>query len=845
MKNLSLSLAVLVCFALLANAQPRVIEFPVGSGIMWEVRPTGSGGPSWGTQPGQQNHWSSSENNVWRDTQGRLHLKLTNAGGYWNCAEIYTQESFGYGEYIFWLDSRIDQLDQHVVAGLFTYRPPDGVNELDIEFTTWSNQFTDNSQYVVYGPKTNPPPDFDWRNRFQTNLNGDCTSHRIKWNPFWVNFRSLHGHYFEPPNDSFIIAERTYDGISVSKHDYEKVHINLWLTGAPAPSNNQEVEIIISNFMFIPNTLWTRNFGGNSDDGGYSVKQTSDGGYIICGYTRSYGAGEGDVYLIKTDATGNQQWQRAFGDIYYDCGNSVQQTSDGGYIIAGWTYYFVGNFLADVYLIKTDVAGNQQWESTFGEVGDQDYGYSVLQTGDGGYIIAGYTQSVGAGYSDVYLIKTDASGNQQWQRTFGGSNRDGGYSVQQTSDGGYIIAGYTESFGAGYSDVYLIKTNTSGNQQWQRTFGGSGWDIGYSVQQTSDGGYIIVGYTYSFGAGSADVYLIKTNASGNQQWQRTFGGSSQDEGKSVQQTSDGGYIIAGYTGSFGVGGDVYLIKTDASGNQQWSQTFGGSFEDWGYSLQQTSDGGYIITGSTSSYGAGNGDVYLIRLAGSSPCFPLTLTPHNPPIRISNGGGSFNFDITAVNNTGINQTLDFWTEIDVPHRGSVPMLSLTNTILPPITITRTRGQNIPAYAPADTYAYNAYIGYFPLIIYNYDAFNFIKLEGDDEVETSSPEEWLSWGEPLFCEVNESNIQPSSFSIHNSHPNPFNSSTVIDFDLPQPGEVSLVIYDIQGREVARLADSFYPAGTHQVEWDASAKASGVYFARLMVEGFQQTRKLLLIK
>ena len=253
-----------------------------------------------------------------------------------------------------------------------------------------------------------------------------------------------------------------------------------------------------------------------------------------------------------------------------------------------------------------------EWEKTFGGAGD-DRGFSVQQTSDGGYIIVGWTTSYGAGGADVYLIKVDANGNMQWSRTFGGRDADWGYSVQQTSDGGYIIVGETTSYGAGLVDVYLIKVDAKGNMQWNKTFGGAGYDWGYSVQQTSDGGYIIVGAT-SYGAGGDDVYLIKVDANGNMQWSKTFGGAIDDWGYSVQQTSDGGYIIVGTTTSYGAGGgDVYLIKVDANGNMQWSKTFGGAGDDRGFSVQQTSDGGYIIVGTTTSYGAGWWDVYLIKL----------------------------------------------------------------------------------------------------------------------------------------------------------------------------------------------------------------------------------------
>jgi hypothetical protein len=217
----------------------------------------------------------------------------------------------------------------------------------------------------------------------------------------------------------------------------------------------------------------------------------------------------------------------------------------------------------DIILIKTDANGNIQWAKTYGGTG-VDGAYSVRQTSDGGYIVAGYTASFGAG--GAFLIKTNASGNLQWAKTYEGTNLL--YSVQQTSDGGYIVAGLTNSFGAGNKDVFLIKTNTTGNIIWAKTYGGWSDEWARSVQQTSDGGYIVAGYTDSFGAGGSDFFLIKTDANGNIIWAKTYGGTGwYDEAMSVRQTSDGGYIVAGRTGSFGAGGtDIFLVKTDATGN---------------------------------------------------------------------------------------------------------------------------------------------------------------------------------------------------------------------------------------------------------------------------------------
>ncbi|MFZ8835397.1 MAG: hypothetical protein ACO2O5_14570, partial [Candidatus Caldipriscus sp.] len=340
---------------------------------------------------------------------------------------------------------------------------------------------------------------------------------------------------------------------------------------------------------------FAKTYGGAGDDRAFSVRQTSDGGYIVAGWTLSFGAGYSDIFLVKTDAYGNRVWAKTYGGTNNDWTYPFQQTSDGGYIVAGITYSF-GAGGGDIFLVKTDENGNLQWAKTYGGTGD-DWAIFVQQTSDGGYIVAGYTDSFGAGVWDAFLIKTDSNGNVEWAKTYGGTNYDIAYSVQQTSDGGYIVAGYTYSFGAGGWDAFLIKTDSNGNVQWAKTYGGVYDDGNFVVQQTSDGEYITAGWTYSFGAGGYDIFLVRTDANGNVQWAKTYGGAGDDWAYSVQQTSDGGYILAGITYSFGAGwGDIFLVKTDENGNLQWAKTYGGGGEDGNFVVQQTSDGGYIVVG---------------------------------------------------------------------------------------------------------------------------------------------------------------------------------------------------------------------------------------------------------
>lgn len=391
------------------------------------------------------------------------------------------------------------------------------------------------------------------------------------------------------------------------------------------------VLFIISYFSYLPatepDTLWTRTFGGDSSDIGYQVQQTIDSGFVIVGETKSFGAGNTDVYLIRTDSNGDTLWTKTFGGTFYDRGNSVQQTSDGGFIIVGETSSFgAGN--ADVYLIRTNSNGDTLWIKTYGG-DDSDRGYSIQKTSDDGFIIAGETKSFGAGYYDAYLIRTNSNGDTLWTKTYGGTGDDHSYSIYQTNDSGFVVAGQKEAFSAidpDNIDAFLIRLNSNGDTLWTKTYDATDYDVGYSVQQTNYGGFIITGSIYDVDATTEDVYLIHTNSNGDTIWTRTFGGYSMEAGSCVKQTLNGEFIISGYTWSIGAGFyDVYLIRVDTEGSTLWEQTYGGTEYDEGNSIQQTSDGGFIIAGATQSFGAGGSDVYLIRLdtitTGIKKCNP--------------------------------------------------------------------------------------------------------------------------------------------------------------------------------------------------------------------------------
>jgi len=367
---------------------------------------------------------------------------------------------------------------------------------------------------------------------------------------------------------------------------------------------------------------WSRTFGGAGYEMPHPVQQTSDGGYIVGGGSGSFGPGAYNGWIVKLDRFGHEQWNRAFGAAQSDEVRSLQQTSDGGYILAGTTFSF-GKGGGDAWLIRTDPDGKALWSRTFG-YSSYEIAHAVEETPDGGFILSGQIDSYGAFPGNAFLLKTDEDGNEQWSGWYGGLDYDTSFCSRQTSDGGTILAGETRSYGQGKTDVYLVKTDGEGVEAWSTTFGGPDADGAHCVQQTSDGGFILAGGTESFGEGMFDGWLIKTDAGGAEQWSRTFGGSRNDILFFVEQTADGGYVASGATYSSGAGsGDCWLVRTDENGNELWSRLFGGPGLDESFWMDQTNDGGFVLSAVTESFGAGAGDFWVIKTdaQGNAPPSP--------------------------------------------------------------------------------------------------------------------------------------------------------------------------------------------------------------------------------
>jgi len=356
---------------------------------------------------------------------------------------------------------------------------------------------------------------------------------------------------------------------------------------------------------------WDKTFGGIEADMANSIIQTEDGGYAVAGYTWSKGAGRQDFWVIKLYEDGSIEWDRTFGGSAADVIYSIIQTKDRGYAVAGKTKSIASGEKA--WVIKMNTRGNKVWDNTFAKRTDDEI-FSIIQTKDGGYTVCGYTGAKDWGEVDSWIIKLDKTLNIEWDKTFGGIGWDETNSILQEEDGSFIVFGFVQSKDKGREDGWIVKLNENGEMVWDKSFGGSQNDEVFSGIKTADGGYAVCGYTESKGAGGCDAWIVKLDEDGEVVWDKAFGGIEAEVANSIIQTGDGGYVLAGYTESKGAGReDAWVIKLDEDGEVVWDKTFGGSDEDVARCIIQTGDGGYVLAGYTESKGAGRYDAWIVKL----------------------------------------------------------------------------------------------------------------------------------------------------------------------------------------------------------------------------------------
>ena len=468
-----------------------------------------------------------------------------------------------------------------------------------------------------------------------------------------------------------------------------------------------------------PDTLWTRTFGGASYEWPWYVEETSDNGYVITGYTMSTPHGDQDIYIVKLNQDGSLAWDTTYGvEECSDVAGCTKKTADGNLIVGGYGAGQFGNEGANFYLMKINTIGSVIWTEDYDYDTTTDYGYDACQTLDGGYVMVGYSyywsESQGKYDHGANIVRTNSLGQKLNHVLLDIPGIQHLNRVIPTSDSGAVAVG---TAGA----IYIVKINKNGNIDWTKGYGGIG--AGWGIVQLPDGGYMAFGdrdfgYLYE-----EDFWLLRLESDGDTLWTRRYLNPSTDHGYDLDQCSDGGFVMTGemYRNAGMDPTDFYIIRTNANGDTLWTKTIGGNNYERSYSIKQTSDGGYIIAGRTDSYGAGSDDFYIVKLA-----------PDNP---------------SAVDDAG-------------------------------------------------------------------------------------------------------GTRPTAFSLGANYPNPFNPGTTIEYSLNRRAHVTMEVFNILGQIVRELVDETQPAGTHQTEWDGRDDAgtpvpTGVYFYRFRADGGVQTRKMLLIK
>jgi len=678
-----------------------------------------------------------------------------------------------------------------------------------------------------------------------------------------------------------------------------------------------------------PTKLWEKEYGGPYNDAAKWIENTSDGGFILVGTTSTTDSTWGDVSMIRINPWGDTLWTKQYGGIEGESAEGVRETPDGGFIVAGLTTSY-GAGSADVYALRTDSNGDTLWTRTYGGTG-YDTAYGVDLAHGSGFVITGVTDP-GGGSADVYLVRIDDNGDTLWTNTYGGPEVDWAMRVRRTSDGGYIMVGETRSFGYGFGDAYLVKVDSLGVMEWHQWYGGASVDVAYDVREKPSGGYIAIGHTNSSGAGSADFFLINTLAGGDSIWTKTYGGTDHDAGFSIVVASDYNYVIGGSTFSYGSGSqDVYVIKVSPTGEFIWGETYGGADYDDGYSIQETLDKGYVICGRKFVTGM-HYQAFAVRLLGYDPLvwrvadvpadqgrevtvswfrsaydterstYPITeysvwrridqwslAAPHALPAMlagISYPPGKWDYveTVPAIGvmeyNAAVPTLCDStivegmcWSAFCVMAHTSSPTLYFTSNVDSGYSV-----DNLAPAAPANLHmssesdlewdaAPEADFDYFT--VYGGDVADFTgavflgyTVDADYDVSSEIYNYYFvtatdfSGNEGGFSMVDNTHTgvpgsaAPVAFALRQNRPNPFGESTAIRFDLPGLTRVTLEVIDIEGRVVRTLLDGTRAAGRHSASWngcDASGSevGPGVYFVRMTAGDFNATKKVMLLK
>jgi photosystem II stability/assembly factor-like uncharacterized protein len=674
-----------------------------------------------------------------------------------------------------------------------------------------------------------------------------------------VNLRSV---YFHTPEIGWVVGKdekrlRTINGGNNWTHDhtgytYEYLYIYFfndiigWIIGTDGV-------ILFTDNGGLPGVqnFFEKTIGGANSERGVVIDKTADGGYVIGGSTASFTSSE-DMYLVKLDSSGLIQWTKVYNSFGYDRIHGIKQTTDGGYYLSG--YVGDGYGLFDMAFAKVDASGNTVWAKYSGSVEAEELRKLSL-TPDGGFFVAGYNASFGVGSKDVQAMKISNTGNIEWAKTYGTLYEDFNSSCIVASDGNYVLSGAVDITG-GYSiRPTLIKLDTLGNIIWAKYYQGYIEDWGRDLIETPDGGFLLVGETKSYGlGGSQDIFLVKTDMSGNVEWAKAYGGIGSELVHCVISTSNSKYVISGSTTSYGFGSsDAFLMKTDLIGNIEWFHTYGGYTSDNGYDVVESTDLGFVLTGRRSSNTLGGDDVYLIKTnaSGYSNCAFGTYNPNVFSISnlqaINLNMGISNFvpvaDLTLTTITPNSNENNSCAIIPVELRSFGYELQKNDVVLNWLTVTETNNRGFKIFRDETEIGFVPGAGTTSELREYY--FKDENVKNGNYLYTLNQLDYDGTNEEIgVLEVNVENI-PSEFLLEQNYPNPFNPITKIQYSIPQNVFVNLSVYNSLGERVALLVEEMKEAGFYENEFIGNNLPSGIYFYTLSSDKFISTKKMILLK
>jgi hypothetical protein len=682
------------------------------------------------------------------------------------------------------------------------------------------------------------------------------------------------------------------------------IKIKLAVNGTDAIRN--WISITISNISLflmifagsVSAGTWARTYGGADNEIATSIQQTSDGGFVVAGTTNLLGGGRDDFWVLKLDALGDVEWQKIYDGGKDEFATSIQQTSDGGFSVAGYTSSFGGGW-DDFWVLKLDALGDVEWQKTYGGP-LHDQARSIQETSDGGFVVGGSTRSISDSLSEAWVLKLDALGDVEWQKAYGGNGLEGANSIQETSDGGFVVAGGLDYTIGDHGDIWVLKLDTLGNVEWQKSYGGYKRERPRSIQQTNDGGFVVGGQTWSFRDDSPAFWVLKLDSSGNIEWQRVYYSGDDDRFPFVQQTTDGGFAVAGWIGGWNRG-VIWVLKLDFLGNIEWQKTYGGGSWDRAQIIEQTVDGGFVVAGQTYSFGSGNSDFWVLKLDANGEIDPsctfisnTSVTADSLLVNVTDSTTSDFSTTTIPANTSVVGIPTSATVIEQCSGGEVEVLidikpgSFPNSINPrsngviPVAILTTPSFDATLVDPLS-------VQFGPAEATEAHGRGHIEdVDGDGDLDLVLHFRTQETG--IQCGDTEASLTGETFDGYSftgtdsirtvgcrekellaAVPNPFFTKTRIRYEIPKiekegndsellsEGDlegnffgkiVRLRIYDITGRLVKNLIEEEQDHGEYSVEWSGEDEigerlTSGVYFYKLEIGSETRSGKLILLR